>query len=68
LLGNLVQDEWDFIRSKRAAAQVLDAAEIGGWPLVQRFLKRLGYSDPPPEAPPSPPTDRGRAASSVATE
>lgn len=53
LLGNLVQDEWDFIRSKRAAARVLDAAEIGGWPLVQRFLKRLGYSDPPP-------ADRGR--------
>lgn len=52
LLGNLVQDEWDFIRSKRVVAQVLDAAEVGGWELVMRYLKRLGYRDrPPPEFP-----------------
>jgi len=48
LLGNLVQDEWEFIRSKRVVAQVLEAAEVGGWELVQRYLKRLGYRDRPP--------------------
>lgn len=48
LLGNLVQDEWEFIRSKRVVAQVLDAAEVGGWGLVQRYLKRLGYRERPP--------------------
>jgi len=48
LLGNLSQHDWDFIRSKRIAARVLDAAEIGGWPLVLRYLKRQGHTDPPP--------------------
>ena len=47
LLGNLVQDEWEFIRSNRVVAQVLEAAEVGGWELVQRYLKRLGYRDRP---------------------
>lgn len=52
LLGNLAAHDWDFIRSKRIAAQVLDAAEIGGWELVLRYLKRLGHTDrPPPEIP-----------------
>lgn len=53
LLGNLAQDDWDFIRSKRISAQVLDAAEIGGWPLVLQYLKRLGHvtDKPPPEFP-----------------
>ena len=53
LLGNLGQDDWDFIRTKRIAAQVLDAAEIGGWGLVLRYLKRLGHNTdrPPPEFP-----------------
>lgn len=53
LLGNLGQDDWDFIRSKRCAAQVLDAAEIGGWGLVLRYMKRLGHNTdrPPPEFP-----------------
>lgn len=52
LLGHLVQEEWDFIRSKRVVAQVLDAAEVGGWELVMRYLKRLGFRDrPPPEFP-----------------
>ena len=46
LLGNLNQDEWDFIRSRRLAAQVLDAAEIGGFDLILRYLKRLGYKPP----------------------
>jgi len=46
LLGNLNQDEWDFIRAKRLAAQVLDAAEIGGFDLILRFLKRRGYKPP----------------------
>ncbi|MNP76903.1 hypothetical protein D3C76_1742330 [compost metagenome] len=48
LLGELIADEWEFIRSKRVLAQVLDAAEVGGWALVQRYLKRLGYLDRPP--------------------
>lgn len=53
LLGNLGQHDWDFIRTKRIAAQVLDAAEIGGWGLVSRYLKRLGHDmdRPPPEIP-----------------
>lgn len=53
LLGNLGQDDWDFIRSKRCAAQVLDAAEIGGWGHVLRYLKRIGHvtDRPPPEFP-----------------
>lgn len=53
LLGNLGQDDWDFIRSKRIAARVLDAAEIGGWALVLQYLKRLGHDTdrPPPGIP-----------------
>lgn len=54
LLGNLDQDEWDFIRSKRIAAQVLDAAELGGWDLVIRYLDRLGFKRPPVPEFPSP--------------
>lgn len=54
LLGNLVETEWEFIRSKRAVARVLDAAEIGGWPLVMRYMKRLGYRERPPNEFPSP--------------
>lgn len=46
LLGNLNQDEWDFIRAKRLAAQVLDAAEVGGFALILRYLKRQGYKPP----------------------
>jgi hypothetical protein len=49
LLGRLSQDEWQFIRSKRVIARVLDAAETGGWPLIEKYLKRLGYVDPPPD-------------------
>lgn len=45
-LGNLNQDEWDFIRSRRLAAQVLDAAELGGFDLILRYLKRQGYKPP----------------------
>lgn len=53
LLGNLGQDDWDFIRTKRIAARVLDAAEMGGWALVLRYLHRLGHvtDRPPPEFP-----------------
>lgn len=54
LLGELIADEWDFIRDKRVLAQVLDAAEVGGWKLVQRYLKRLGYRDRPPNEFPLP--------------
>lgn len=45
-LGNLNQDEWDFIRRRRLAAQVLDAAELGGFDLILRYLKRQGYKPP----------------------
>lgn len=53
LLGDFGQDDWDFIRSKRIAAQVLDAAEVGGWGLVVRYLKRLGYRVDRADRPPS---------------
>jgi len=46
LMGNLNEDEWDFIRANRLAAQVLDAAELGGFDLILRFLKRRGYKPP----------------------
>lgn len=46
LLGQLNQDEWDFIRAKRLAAQVLDAAEIGGFELILKYLRRKGYRPP----------------------
>lgn len=49
LLGRLSQDEWQFIRKKRVIAQILDVAETGGWPLIERYLKTLGYTDPPPD-------------------
>jgi hypothetical protein len=54
LLGNLSSDEWDFIRRRRLVARVLDAAEVGGFDLVTRYLKRKGfkprpYQEPPPE-------------------
>lgn len=47
LLGNLVQDEWEFIRSKRIVARVLDAAEIGGFRAVEGLLRHLGYDYKP---------------------
>lgn len=49
LLGRLSQDEWEFIRKKRVIAQILDVAETGGWPLIERYLRTLGYTDPPPD-------------------
>jgi hypothetical protein len=48
LLGNLGSDEWEFIRSRRLVARVLDAAEIGGFALVERFIKLKGYKPPEP--------------------
>lgn len=48
LLGSLVEEEWEFIRTRRVVAQVLDAAELGGWDAVLRYLRHLGYQGPPP--------------------
>lgn len=42
-LAQLCADEWAFIQKKRLIARVLDAAEIGGYDLISRYLKKLGY-------------------------
>ena len=54
LLGNLSSDEWDFIRRKRLTARVLDAAEIGGFELVERFIRRKGFKSVPYQESPPP--------------
>lgn len=40
-LGYLELDDWHTVREARAQAQVLDAAESGGWPAVEALLERL---------------------------
>lgn len=40
-LGNVELDDWQTIREARAQAQVLDAAESGGWPAVRALIKDL---------------------------
>lgn len=46
-LGALTTPEWHFIRTHGLRAQVLDAAENGGWAAVVALLKTAGA--PPPE-------------------
>lgn len=41
ILGSLSLDDWTVIRSNDARAEVLDAAENGGWPAVQSILAML---------------------------
>lgn len=40
-LGFLDDEDWQTVREANARAQVLDAAELGGWPAVQALLDRL---------------------------
>lgn len=46
-LGALTTPEWHYIRTHGLRAQVLDAAERGGWPEVAELLKNAGA--PPPD-------------------
>ena len=46
LLGQLSPDDWKLVRSRNARAQVLDAAENGGWPAILAFLKSLALPEP----------------------
>lgn len=41
VLGHVDLDDWRTIREARAQAQVLDAAEVGGWPAVQALISVL---------------------------
>jgi hypothetical protein len=41
VLGLLTGEQWRFIRRVGCRAQVLDAAELGGWPAVCAYLARL---------------------------
>lgn len=41
LLGHLDDDDWKTVRDAGARAAVLDAAETGGWPAVEKLLERL---------------------------
>lgn len=45
LLGQLNEDDWRTIRDAGARAQVLDAAESGGWPAVEKLLERLTLAE-----------------------
>jgi hypothetical protein len=44
-LGMLDDEDWETVRSSGARAQVLDAAETGGWPAVQALLERLTVAE-----------------------
>ncbi len=46
LLGQLTADEWGVIRRAGQRAQVLDAAETGGWEAIQVLIAALAVSDP----------------------
>lgn len=41
ILGRLSLDEWHLVRAASMRAQVLDAAESGGWPAIQALLEHL---------------------------
>lgn len=44
-LGFLDDDDWKTVRDAGARAQVLDAAELGGWPAVEALLERLTLAE-----------------------
>jgi hypothetical protein len=44
MLGLLDFDEWKLVRKLKKRAQLLDAAETGGWPAVQALLRSLSQS------------------------
>lgn len=48
LLGLLTPADWDRVRHFQRRAQVLDAAELGGWKAVQAELARLERRAPSP--------------------
>jgi hypothetical protein len=41
LLGQINEDDWRTVREAGKRAAVLDAAENGGWPAVEKLLERL---------------------------
>ena len=41
LLGMLTLDDWKLVRAKSMRAQLLDAAESGGWAAIQELLAVL---------------------------
>jgi len=45
LLGQLSAEDWQTVRDAGARAQVLDAAERGGWPEIETLLERLTLSE-----------------------
>lgn len=42
LLGLLTSEQWRNVRGNDARAELLDAAELGGWPAVLSLLRSLG--------------------------
>ena len=42
LLGRLSPEDWDYVRGNDARAELLDAAETGGWSAVRHLLRSLG--------------------------
>ena len=45
LLGQITLDDWQTVRDAGARAQVLDAAERGGWPAVEALIDRLTLAE-----------------------
>ena len=41
LLGMLTPEDWKVVRGNDARAELLDAAEDGGWPAIQLLLMAL---------------------------
>nr|WP_181377216.1 protein rep [Polaromonas sp. W11N] len=84
VLGLLTHAHWQLVRASKSRAQLLDAAETGGWPAVMALLDRLALAvvkrvKPPlkqPEACPGPqsvssggnPTGYERSRSGAFTE
>ncbi|MNQ96442.1 hypothetical protein D3C85_1120480 [compost metagenome] len=42
LLAHLTDPQWKIVRGNDAFAELLDAAELGGWPAMRSLLKSLG--------------------------
>jgi len=55
LLASLTRCEWNQVRLYRVRAQLLDAAELGGWPAMRAVLDSLPRGSPSAATPEEPP-------------
>lgn len=50
LLAHLTDTQWNIVRGNDALAELLDAAEQGGWPAIRNLLQSLGHVFLEPDA------------------